>query len=75
MELSFDQIYSRCIEDRLDAISEISESDAVIFKKMRELLSNLPDLEKALTSVIHGKVNFVLGLVENMNVHCDKSIS
>ena len=50
----------RCIDDRLDAVTEIVGSDSVLLKKVRAVISNLPDLEKGLTSIIHGKVSCLL---------------
>lgn len=44
------------IEDRLNAVTEIMQSDHVILKKIKDLISGLPDIEKALVSIIHGKV-------------------
>ena len=52
--------YCRCIDDRLDAIAEIVGTDSVFLRKIRAVISNLPDLEKALTSIIHGKVSSVV---------------
>ncbi len=45
------------IEDRLEAVTELTNADSAIFVKFAEILSSLPDVEKALTTIIHGKVD------------------
>ncbi len=49
-------LHYREIEDRLEAVTELTNADSAIFIKFAEILSSLPDVEKALTTIIHGKV-------------------
>ncbi len=49
-------LHCREIEDRLEAVTELTNADSTILIKFSEILSSLPDVEKALTTIIHGKV-------------------
>uniref|UniRef100_A0A3Q2Q199 DNA mismatch repair protein MSH3 n=1 Tax=Fundulus heteroclitus TaxID=8078 RepID=A0A3Q2Q199_FUNHE len=45
-----------CISERQDAVQEMIESDSLTLNSIRSLLSHLPDLERGICSIYHGKV-------------------
>ncbi len=55
---AFRTFFHSDIADRLDAVSEAKDSNCAILRKTRDLLLELPDVERALMSAVHGKVGF-----------------
>uniref|UniRef100_A0A3B5LWX3 DNA mismatch repair protein MSH3 n=1 Tax=Xiphophorus couchianus TaxID=32473 RepID=A0A3B5LWX3_9TELE len=45
----------QCIAERQDAVQEMMESDSITLNSIRSLLSHLPDLERGICSIYHGK--------------------
>ncbi|KAM4579523.1 DNA mismatch repair protein Msh3 isoform 2-T2 [Fundulus diaphanus] len=48
-------IEPQCISERQDAVQEMIESDSLTLNSIRSLLSHLPDLERGICSIYHGK--------------------
>ena len=46
------------IEDRLDAVTELCGINAPCMAPLKNLLSQLPDLERGLCTIYHRKVRF-----------------
>ena len=48
----------KVLVERQESIKEVLEADQSFVSQLRTLLSNLPDLEKGLTTILHNKVLF-----------------
>lgn len=46
----------KVLEERQESINELLEADQLLVSQLKNLLTNLPDLEKGLTTILHNKV-------------------
>lgn len=51
------------IKARQEAVTELSEKTSPFVNKLCEVLKKLPDVDRSLTRILHGKVHILLKIV------------